>query len=319
MKHEEYQYLELCEKILNEGVFKPDRTGTGTYSIFGHQMRFNLQNSFPLLTTKSTAFRLIVLELLWILAGKTNIQDLVKDNVHIWDDWPFEKWATSPEYDGHLDMEGWKERYLTDEVFYAELMAEKKRFAAIIAEDDLFAEKWGDLGPVYGKQWRSWEGTEGEVIDQVANVVKSIVQNPDSRRHIINAWKVDEVDDMALPPCHTMFQLYVANGRLSGQLYQRSADLFLGSPFNIASYALFILMLAHVCGLEPGELVYTTGDTHIYANHVEQVKEQLSRTPYPFPTVELNKEITDIFDFQLEDFTLHNYQKHKGIKAPVAI
>lgn len=317
--HEEYQYLDLCKKILAEGTLKGDRTGTGTYSIFGHQMRFNLSETFPLLTTKSTAFRLIVIELLWFLKGETNIQELVQNNVHIWNDWPFESWFTSPEYDGELDSTNWKEKYLSDEEFQKAFSAEKKRFAEKVASDDEFAAAWGELGPVYGKQWRSWATTTGGTIDQLKGVIESLKNNPNSRRHLVSAWNPEFIDDMALPPCHTMFQFYVADGKLSCQLYQRSADVFLGVPFNIASYALLTLLMARATGLEPGEFVHTFGDTHIYTNHVEQVNTQLTREPLPFPTVELNPEITDIFDFKLEDIVLKDYQKHPSIKAPIAI
>lgn len=319
MKHEELQYLELCEKILKEGTLKGDRTGTGTYSIFGHQMRFDLSKSFPLLTTKSTPLRLVAEELFWFLKGATNIQELVQKKVHIWDDWPFEKWANSEDYDGNLDMTDWKTKILNDEDFQVEFNSEKKRFAQKVAENDDFAAKWGELGPVYGKQWRSWESKNGEVIDQITNVINQIKTNPNSRRLIVNAWKVDELEDMALPPCHTFFQFYVADGKLSCQLYQRSADVFLGVPFNIASYALLTILIAQVTGLQPGEFVHSFGDTHLYTNHIEQVNTQLSREPYPFPTVELNPEITDIFDFTWDDIKVNDYQKHPAIKAPVAI
>lgn len=316
---EEQQYLNLCKKILEEGTFKEDRTGTGTYSIFGHQMRFDLSKSFPLLTTKAVAFRLVAEELFWFIKGATNIQELAQKGVHIWDDWPFEKWFMSDEYTGHLKKEDWKQSLLTNEEFQVQFAKEKKAFAQRIVEDDEFAAKWGELGPVYGKQWRSWAGNNGEVIDQLAKVVEDIKKNPNSRRLIVSAWKVDEIEDMALPPCHTFFQLDVADGKLSCQLYQRSADVFLGVPFNIASYALLTILIAKATGLEAGEFVHTFGDAHIYSNHVEQVKEQLSRETYEFPTISINPEVTDLFEFQFSDITVHNYQKHKSIKAPIAI
>ena len=262
------QYLDLMRHVRNNGTFKADRTGTGTYSVFGHQMRFNLDEGFPLVTTKKVVLRLIIHELLWFLQGSTNIKYLTDHNVHIWDEW---------------------------------------------------ADENGDLGPVYGSQWRSWPTPDGGSIDQIARVVDSIQTNPDSRRHIVSAWNVAEVDSMALPPCHTMFQFYVADGRLSCQLYQRSADIFLGVPFNIASYALLTMMIAQVCDLQPGDFVHTFGDAHLYANHLEQADEQLSRLPMPLPTVELNPQVKDIFAFSHEDFTLHNYRCAGAIKAPIAV
>jgi thymidylate synthase len=262
------QYHALLQHILETGVQKHDRTGTGTISVFGYQLRFNLADGFPLVTTKKVHLRSIIHELLWFLKGETNIAYLKENGVSIWDEW---------------------------------------------------ADENGELGPVYGKQWRSWEGPNGVVIDQVKDLIEQIKKNPDSRRLIISAWNVADLSKMALMPCHTIFQFYVADGKLSCQLYQRSADVFLGVPFNIASYALLTLMIAQVCGLEPGDFVHTFGDVHIYNNHLEQVKLQLSRTPYPLPTMQLNKEVTDIFNFTFSDFTLENYQCHPAIKAPVAI
>ena len=261
-------YLDLMRRVRDTGSFKADRTGTGTYSVFGHQMRFDLSQGFPLVTTKKVAFRLIVHELLWFLQGATNIKYLTDHNVHIWDEW---------------------------------------------------ADENGDLGPVYGSQWRSWPVPDGSKIDQIAKVVDSIKHNPDSRRHIVSAWNVAEVDSMALPPCHTMFQFYVADGKLSCQLYQRSADIFLGVPFNIASYALLTMMIAQVCELQLGDFVHTFGDAHLYANHLEQADEQLGRMPMPLPTVTLNPEVMDIFGFKREDITLSNYRCHGTIKAPIAV
>jgi thymidylate synthase len=262
------QYLDLLNHILNTGSTKTDRTGTGTVSCFGYQMRFNLQDGFPLVTTKKVHMKSIIYELLWFLKGETNIKYLKDNNVKIWDEW---------------------------------------------------ADENGELGPVYGKQWRSWEGKDGVVIDQISEAIKQIKNNPDSRRIIVSAWNVAELSEMALMPCHTIFQFYVADGKLSCQLYQRSADVFLGVPFNIASYALLTLMIAQVCDLEPGDFVHTFGDVHIYSNHIEQVNLQLSRTPYALPTMKLNPAVKNIFDFTYEDFTLENYQSHPAIKAPVAV
>lgn len=262
------QYHDLLNHILEQGVEKSDRTGTGTLSVFGYQMRFDLQKGFPLVTTKKLHLKSIIYELLWFLKGDTNIKYLNDHGVRIWDEWADEK---------------------------------------------------GDLGPVYGKQWRSWQTKDGRVIDQIADVVKQLKQNPDSRRIIVNAWNVGDLDEMALSPCHCLFQFWVGNGRLSCQLYQRSADSFLGVPFNIASYALLTLMLAQVCDLEPGEFVHTFGDLHLYKNHLEQAKLQLSRTPYELPTVQINPDVKDIFGFSYEDFTIENYQFHPHIKAEVAV
>lgn len=262
------QYLDLVRHVKDNGAYRGDRTGTGTYSVFGHQLRFDLAESFPLLTTKKMVLRLIIHELLWFLMGSTNIKYLLENNVHIWDEW---------------------------------------------------ADEEGNLGPVYGSQWRSWPSPDGSSIDQIEKVVSSIKNNPDSRRHIVSAWNVAEVDTMALPPCHTLFQFYVADGRLSCQLYQRSADLFLGVPFNIASYALLTLMVAQVCGLQPGEFVHTFGDAHLYANHLEQADEQLRRTPKTLPTMGLNLEVTDIFSFGIDDFELSGYHPDPAIKAPIAV
>ena len=262
------QYLDLLREIRDNGVTKTDRTGVGTKSIFGHQMRFNLQDGFPLLTTKKVFLKGIIYELLWFLKGDTNIKFLTDHNVHIWDEW---------------------------------------------------ADENGDLGYVYGKQWRSWEATDGRVIDQISQVVDLIKNHPDSRRILVTAWNPAEIDKMALPPCHCLFQFYVADGKLSCQLYQRSADTFLGVPFNIASYALLTMMLAQVCGLEPGEFIHTTGDTHIYLNHLEQVNEQLSREPRPLPKMIINPDVKSIFDFKYEDFKLEGYDPYPTIKAPVAV
>lgn len=262
------QYLDLLREIRDNGVVKTDRTGVGTKSIFGHQMRFNLQDGFPLLTTKKVFLKGIIYELLWFLKGDTNIKFLTDHNVHIWDEW---------------------------------------------------ADENGDLGYVYGKQWRSWETTDGRVIDQISQVVDLIKNHPDSRRILVTAWNPAEIDKMALPPCHCLFQFYVADGKLSCQLYQRSADTFLGVPFNIASYALLTMMLAQVCGLEPGEFIHTTGDTHLYLNHLNQVDEQLSREPRPLPKMIINPDVKSIFDFKYEDFKLEGYDPWPAIKAPIAV
>ena len=262
------QYLDLLRHITENGHSKKDRTGTGTLSCFGYQMRFNLEEGFPLVTTKKLHLKSIIYELLWFLRGDTNVEFLQKNGVSIWDEW---------------------------------------------------ADENGELGPVYGKQWRSWETRDGRVIDQITSLIEEIRQNPDSRRLIVSAWNVGELKQMALMPCHTMFQFYVADGRLSCQLYQRSADIFLGVPFNIASYALLTMMVAQVCGLRPGEFIHSFGDVHIYNNHREQVELQLSRKPFPLPVMKLNPEVRDIFSFTFEDFRLENYQSHPAIKAPVAV
>lgn len=262
------QYLELLQRIMDEGVVKTNRTGVGTKSVFGHQMRFDLSEGFPLLTTKKVHLKSIIYELLWFISGDTNVRYLQEHGVSIWDEW---------------------------------------------------ADADGELGPVYGKQWRSWEARDGRVVDQLAQVVDMIKNHPDSRRMLVCAWNPGEVDKMALPPCHCLFQFYVAEGRLSCQLYQRSADTFLGVPFNIASYALLTMMIAQVCGLQPGEFIHTTGDTHIYLNHFEQVKEQLSRSPRALPKMILNPEVKSIFDFKYEDFKLEDYDPYPAIKAPVAV
>ena len=262
------QYLDLIQQIYDHGAVKEDRTGTGTRSLFGHQMRFDLADSFPLLTTKKLHLRSIIHELLWFLTGDTNIQYLRDNKVRIWDEW---------------------------------------------ADED------GNLGPVYGHQWRSWQCTDGRIIDQISNVVENIKSNPDSRRLIVSAWNVGDVDKMALPPCHLLFQFYVANDKLSCQLYQRSADVFLGVPFNIASYALLTRMVAQVTSLQPGEFVHTLGDAHLYSNHLEQAELQLSREPLNSPTLRINPDVKNIFDFKFEDFTLDNYEPHPHIKASVAV
>ena len=262
------QYLDLMRHVREHGTFKSDRTGTGTYSVFGHQMRFDLGEGFPLVTTKKCHLKSIVHELLWFLKGSTNIAYLKENGVSIWDEW---------------------------------------------------ADENGDLGPVYGYQWRSWPAPDGRHIDQIANLMTMLKNNPDSRRLIVSAWNPALIDEMALPPCHALFQFYVADGKLSCQLYQRSADIFLGVPFNIASYALLTLMVAQVAGLQPGDFIWTGGDCHLYANHLEQADLQLSREPLPLPTMKLNPEVKDLFDFRFEDFELVGYESHPHIKAPVAV
>lgn len=271
----EEQYLDLIRYVLANGHQKGDRTGTGTKSVFGYQMRFDLSKGFPILTTKKVPFGLIKSELLWFLRGDTNIRFLLQHKNHIWDEWAFKKWVESAEYQGP-DMTNFGHRWLKDPEFKQVYLQEKKSFCQRILEDDDFAQKYGDLGLVYGSQWRKWKTSQGDTIDQIANVIQQIKTTPDSRRMIVSAWNPEDVPSMALPPCHTMFQFYVNDGKLSCQLYQRSADIFLGVPFNIASYALLTHMIAHQCGLEPGEFVHTLGDAHIYLNHLDQVKEQLT-------------------------------------------
>lgn len=286
------QYIDLCNYILNNGVKKDDRTGTGTISVFGYQMRFNLGEGFPLLTTKKVHLKSIIHELLWFISGSTNIKYLVDNDVRIWNDWPYDLYKKSPDFQGETIEE----------------------FAAKIKESDEFAKKYGNLGPVYGKQWRDFNG-----VDQLSNLIEQIKTNPNSRRLIISAWNPAEVDKMALPPCHSFMQFYVAEGKLSCQLYQRSADVFLGVPFNIASYALFTMMIAQVCGLEPGDFVHTLGDAHIYLNHLDQVNKQIKRSLRPLPKMVINPNVKSIFDFTYEDFTLLNYNPHSGIKGKVAV
>ncbi|MFB5086826.1 thymidylate synthase [Psychrobacillus sp. PGGUH221] len=312
------QYLNLCKYIKDNGVIKEDRTGIGTKSVFGYQMRFNLENGFPLVTTKKTAFRLVVSELLWFLKGDTNVKTLMKENNHIWDEWAFEKWVNSPNYQGP-DMTNFGVRAENDHTFKTIVEQQMEIFRSKILSDDQFANEFGDLGPVYGKQWRSWPGNDGQTIDQVQNLINQLKNNPDSRRHIITAWNPAEVDDMALPPCHSFMQFYVANGKLSCQLYQRSADVFLGVPFNIASYALLTHLIAKECQLKVGEFVHTLGDAHLYLNHIDQVETQLQREPKKLPTLLLSDDKNSIFDFEVEDISLDGYDPHPRIKAPIAV
>ncbi len=318
MVKNEQAYLDLCQHVLENGVKRDDRTNTGTYSVFGHQMRFDLSDGFPLLTTKRVAFRLVASELLWFIKGDTNIRYLLEHNNNIWNEWAFEKWVTSDQYDGP-DMTDFAHRSLRDPEFKELYDEQMDIFKQRILEDDEFAAEFGDLGNVYGKQWRAWKTSQNETIDQLKDVIESIRTNPNSRRHIVTAWNPEDIPNMALPPCHTLFQFYVAGGKLSCQLYQRSADLFLGVPFNIASYALLTHLIAHECDLEVGEFVHTLGDVHIYSNHVDQVKLQLSRDIKQAPTLILNKDKKSIFDFELSDFTIENYDPHPAIKAPIAV
>lgn len=318
MNNADQEYFKLCNHILNNGVKKEDRTGTGTISTFGYQMRFNLQEGFPLLTTKRIPFRLITSELLWFIKGDTNIRYLLKHNNHIWNEWAFKKWIESDEYTGP-DMTDFGLRSQVDEEFRELYEEQMDIFVRQILHDDDFANKFGDLGNVYGKQWRQWKTKTDEVIDQLKDVIQSIKSNPDSRRLIVSSWNPEDIPTMALPPCHTLFQFYVLEGKLSCQLYQRSGDAFLGIPFNIASYALLTHLIAHECGLEVGEFVHTLGDAHIYSNHIEQVEKQLSREPKELPVLQLNKNVTSTFDFEMEDIKLEGYEPHPGIKAPVAV
>ena len=311
------QYLDLCKHVLATGVKKEDRTGTGTTSVFGYQMRFDLNEGFPLMTTKKTAFRLISSELLWFLKGDTNVKTLIEAGNPIWDEWAFEKWVKSSEYQGP-DMTDFGLRATKDPEFATIYRAEMDAFKKRVIEDEDFAAKYADLGPVYGKQWRSWS-TNSDSVDQIANVIESIKRNPDSRRHIVTAWNPSEVEDMALPPCHALFQFYVADGKLSCQLYQRSADIFLGVPFNIASYALLVHLIARECNLGVGEFVHTLGDAHIYSNHFDQVNEQLTREPRKLPTLIVKGEGKSIFEMTTADIILEDYDPHPKIKAPIAV
>lgn len=307
------QYLDLLQHILDNGTEKDDRTKTGTKSIFGHQMRFNLEEGFPLVTTKKVYLKAIIHELLWFLQGATNIQYLVQNDVKIWNEWC---------YQIYLEENNLLEKYPRYSDEWAEHMAE---FVQNIKSDDAFAKQWGELGPIYGKQWTRWEGPNGVEINQIQNAVDMIKNKPESRRILVSGWNIGEILDLvkndhhAPPPCHSLFQFMVIDGKLSCQLYQRSADVFLGVPFNIASYALLTMMMAQVTGLKPGEFIHTFGDVHIYKNHMDQVKEQLSREPRSLPTMKINPDVKDIFSFKYEDFTLEGYDPHPPIKAPIAV
>ncbi|MBM7688654.1 thymidylate synthase [Enterococcus ureilyticus] len=314
----EEAYLALGRKILTDGHLKEDRTGTGTRSIFGHQMRFDLSKGFPLLTTKRVPFGLIKSELLWFLKGDTNIRYLLQHNNHIWDEWAFERYIKSDDYNGP-DMTDFGRRVLTDEVFKESYEKEHKEFCNNMLSDDDFAAKYGELGNIYGAQWRHWETKEGNFIDQLKNVIDMIKQTPDSRRLIVSAWNPEDVPSMALPPCHTMFQFYVNDGKLSCQLYQRSGDVFLGVPFNIASYALLTHLIAHETGLEVGDFVHTLGDAHLYTNHIDQMNEQLTRDIRSFPTLKLNQDKKSVFEFEMDDIVIEGYDPHPAIKAPIAV
>ncbi|MBU1075256.1 thymidylate synthase [Patescibacteria group bacterium] len=297
------QYLDLLQTIVDKGIDKNDRTGVGTRSHFGYQMRVNLSEGFPLLTTKKMFTKAIIHELLWFLMGDTNIKYLVENGVRIWNEWPYETYKASEEYENET----------LDE------------FVEKIKSDDSFAEKWGDLGPVYGKQWIRWEAPDGSEINQIQNAVDMIKNSPNSRRMIVSGWNVADIQSLikgktsAPPLCHTVFQFYVVNGKLSCQLYQRSADVFLGVPFNIASYSLLTMMMAQVTGLEPGDFVHTFGDVHIYKNHMDQVKLQLSREPKKLPTMKINPKVENIFKFKFDDFSLEGYDPHPRIKAQIAV
>lgn len=314
----EQAYLDLGAKLIEEGHVKEDRTGTGTHSIFGYQMRFDLAEGFPLLTTKRVPFGLIKSELLWFLKGDTNIRYLLQHNNHIWDEWAFQRYVASDDYQGP-DMTDFGRRSLVDPEFNEKYQAESKRFCEKILADEDFAQKYGDLGNIYGSQWRHWEAKDGGFIDQLQNVIEMIKTTPDSRRLIVSAWNPEDVPSMALPPCHTMFQFYVNDGKLSCQLYQRSGDVFLGVPFNIASYALLTHLIARETGLEVGEFIHTLGDAHLYNNHLDQMKEQLSRTPRDLPKLVLNEEKLSVFDFEMEDIAIEGYDPYPSIKAPIAV
>lgn len=321
----EQTYLDFLQYILDNGVKKEDRTGTGTISVFGYQMRYDLSKGFPLFTTKRVPFRLVASELLWFIKGDTNIRYLLQHNNHIWDEWAFKKWVESDEYQGP-DMTDFGRRCLVDEEFNVLYQKELKDFCNRVLEDDDFMKKYGDLGNVYGKQWRRWTDSEGNEIDQLKDVIEQIKNNPDSRRLIVNAWNPEDVinagakgSKSALPPCHVMFQFYVIEGKLSCMLTQRSVDTLLGCPFNVASYALLTHLIAHECGLEVGEFIHSAGDAHIYLNHIEQVKEQLSREPRNLPTLKINPDKKSIFDIEMEDISIEGYDPHPAIKAPIAV
>ena len=311
------QYQDLVRKVLKEGTKKKDRTGVGTLSIFGHQMRFNLQEGFPLLTSKRVPFALIKSELLWFLRGDTNIRYLLENNNHIWDEWAFKNYVESDAYEGP-DMTDFGRRALVDETFKVQYDEEMTKFQNEILTNDDFSERFGHLGDVYGKQWRAWQLRNGDTLDQIKIVIDQIKTNPDSRRHIVSAWNPEDVPSMALPPCHTLFQFYVADGKLSCQLYQRSGDIFLGIPFNIASYALLTHLIARETGLEVGEFVHTIGDAHIYSNHLEQAKLLLARDVRPLPQLVIQSE-AKLDQIESNEIKVENYNPHPSIKAPIAV
>lgn len=319
MSKNEQAYLDLCQHVLENGTKKSDRTGTGTMSVFGHQMRFDLKDGFPLLTTKRVPFRLIASELIWFINGDTNIRFLLQHNNNIWNEWAFKKWVESDEYTGP-DMTDFGNRSLRDDAFKADYDEQMEIFKRRVLEEDDFAAKYGELGNVYGKQWRAWKTSTGETIDQLKNVIHDIKHNPSSRRLIVSAWNPEDVPtNMALPPCHSLFQFHVADGKLSCQLYQRSADIFLGVPFNIASYALLTHLIAKECGLEPGEFIHTLGDAHIYLNHEEQVRTQLQREARELPRLVIDPTFTNIFELTLDQLKIEGYDPHPTIKAPIAV
>lgn len=303
------QYLDLLQDIKTNGIKKNDRTGVGTISVFGRQLRFNLSEGFPAVTTKKLFMRGIIHELIWFLQGSSNIKYLVDNDVHIWDEWPYKHYLMEQGKDvPDSSSEGWKQGI--------------QKFTQQIKNDEKFAKKYGELGPVYGYQWRNWPTPDGKHIDQIAKAIDVIKKNPDSRRIIVSAWNAADIDEMAkagLPPCHLLFQFYVSEGKLSCQMYQRSADTFLGVPFNIASYSLLTMMMAQVCGLKPGDFVHTFGDTHLYLNHLKQADEQLTRRPKPLPEMKINPKIKDIGAFSIDDFELINYDPDPAIWAPIAV
>ncbi|EFQ51391.1 thymidylate synthase [Lactobacillus iners] len=314
----EQPYLDLLQKIMLEGHDKSDRTGVGTRSIFGAQMHFDLSKGFPIITTKHVPFGLIKSELLWFLRGDTNIKFLLEHKNHIWDEWAFKNWVSSTEYNGP-DMTNFGLRQQNDELFNIKYQEQMKIFTEKILSDATFSKKYGDLGNVYGAQWRRWQTSRGDTIDQLGNIIEQIKTNPDSRRLIVSAWNPEDIPNVALPPCHVLFQFYVNDNKLSLQLYQRSGDMFLGVPFNIASYSLLLNLVARETGLELGEFVHTLGDAHIYKNHFEQVNKQLSRNAYDSPTLWLNPLKHKVLDFEMKDIKLIDYNHHGTIKAPVAV
>lgn len=314
----EQPYLDLLQKIMLEGHDKSDRTGVGTRSIFGVQMHFDLSEGFPIITTKHVPFGLIKSELLWFLRGDTNIKFLLEHKNHIWDEWAFKNWVSSTEYNGP-DMTNFGLRQQTDELFNIKYQEQMNIFTEKILSDATFSKKYGDLGNVYGAQWRRWQTSRGDTIDQLGNVIEQIKTNPDSRRLIVSAWNPEDIPNVALPPCHVLFQFYVNDNKLSLQLYQRSGDMFLGVPFNIASYSLLLNLVARETGLELGEFVHTLGDAHIYKNHFDQVNKQLSRNAYDSPTLWLNPLKHRVLDFEMKDIKLIDYNHHGTIKAPVAV